>query len=160
MELEKKEFRNSYTIVFTLNYFIQGINQSMFATIVPIFLILQLGAIGGAQIAFFSSIVLLPFAVKFIYGMMSDRLAFKRIGRRKPWIISSVSLAGVLWMLIPFLVTPSNALMIFTLIGLFIVFGIAMGDTSIDGLILDICPREIFLDMAFLLLFHLFLFYL
>jgi MFS family permease len=108
---------------------------------VPIFLILQLGTVSGSDIAFFSSIVLLPFAVKFIYGMLSDKFSFKKIGRRRPWIIGSVSLAGVLWMLIPFVITPSNALIMFTLVGFFITLGIAIGDTSIDGLILDIVPK-------------------
>ena len=84
MEKNKTEFKSSYIGIFSLNYFFQGINQSMFAVIVPIYLIMELEAISGADISFLLSIVLMPFAIKFIYGMLSDKYALKNLGRRKP----------------------------------------------------------------------------
>ena len=142
MEKTETTFKNSYISIFSLNYFIQGLNQSMFAVIVPIYLILELGAVTGEDIAFLTSTVLLPFAVKFIYGMLSDKIAFKKLGRRKPWIIGPVSISGLIWILIPFIITTSTAYMIFLLGGVLIVLGVAFADTAIDGLILDICPKE------------------
>lgn len=142
MEKSKTEFKSSYIGIFSLNYFFQGINQSMFAVIVPIYLIMELKAISGADISFLLSIVLMPFAIKFIYGMLSDKYALKNLGRRKPWIIIPVSFSGLLWILIPFIITTNTAFMIFTVGGVLIVLGVAIADTAIDGLILDITPKE------------------
>jgi MFS family permease len=142
MEKNKKEFKSSYIGIFSLNYFIQGINQSMFAVIVPIYLILELGAVSGEDIAFLTSTVLMPFAIKFIYGMLSDKYALKNFGRRKPWIIIPVTISGLIWILIPFIITANTAFMLFTVGGVIIVLGVAIADTAIDGLILDITPKE------------------
>ncbi len=142
MEKNKTEFKSSYIGIFSLNYFFQGINQSMFAVIVPIYLIMELKAVSGADISFLLSIVLMPFAIKFIYGMLSDKYALKNLGRRKPWIIIPVSFSGLLWILIPFIITANTAFMIFLVGGVLIVLGVAIADTAIDGLILDITPKE------------------
>ncbi|MFW9829289.1 MAG: MFS transporter [Candidatus Thorarchaeota archaeon] len=144
MEKSDVELRRSNIAVFSLNYFVQGINQSMFTTIIPIFLfylIYPLPVNTGA-IASIMSIVLLPFGVKFIYGILSDKLGFKKLGRRKPWIIGPSIMSGIIWILFPFLLTASNALILVALLGVLIVIGVAMGDTAIDGLILDIYPKN------------------
>ncbi|MFX1596061.1 MAG: MFS transporter, partial [Promethearchaeota archaeon] len=138
----KDRFKNSYIAIFSLNYFIQGMNQSMFTVVIPIYLILELGTIGGENIAFLTSIVLLPFAIKFIYGMLSDKIALKKLGRRKPWIIVFMIISGFTWIFIPFIIKAETAFIIFTLGGIFIALGVAIADTAIDGLILDICPKE------------------
>lgn len=142
MEEPLEEFKTSYTAIFSVNYFIQGISQSLFSTIVPIYIIIQLEALGADELGSFATIVLLPFAVKFIYGIISDKFAFKKLGRRKPWIIGPLFISGLIWILIPFLVTTENVLTLFTIGGVIIVLGIAMADTAVDGLILDNCPKK------------------
>ncbi|MDX1797347.1 MAG: MFS transporter [Candidatus Lokiarchaeia archaeon] len=129
--------------VFSLNYFVQGINQSMFTTIIPIFLfyVLPPGTLTSSQIASMMSIVLLPFGVKFIYGILSDKIGLGNLGRRKPWIIGPSILSGIVWVMFPFILTASNAIFLVTFLGVLIVIGVAMGDTAIDGLILDIYPK-------------------
>ncbi|MFX1410547.1 MAG: MFS transporter, partial [Promethearchaeota archaeon] len=114
----------------------------MFAVIVPIYLIEVLGAVEAEDIAFLTSTVLMPFAIKFIYGMLSDKFALKKLGRRKPWIIIPVSISGLIWILIPFIITANTAFMLFMVGGVIIVLGVAIADTAIDGLILDITPKE------------------
>lgn len=138
------ELKKSYIGIFSLNYFVQGINQSMFTTIIPIFLfyLLSPAPVDAAQIASMMSIVLLPFGVKFIYGILSDKFGFKKLGRRKPWIIGPSIVSGLIWILFPFILTASNAMSLVTILGVLIVIGVAMGDTAIDGLILDLYPKE------------------
>ncbi|TFF92711.1 MAG: MFS transporter [Promethearchaeota archaeon] len=142
MEEPLKEFKTSYTAIFSINYFIQGISQSLFSTIIPIYIIIQLSALGAGELGGFATIVLLPFAVKFIYGIISDKFSSKKLGRRKPWIIGPLIMSGLIWIILPFFVTTANVLMLFTIGGVFIVLGIAMADTAIDGLILDNCPKK------------------
>ncbi|TFG00308.1 MAG: MFS transporter [Promethearchaeota archaeon] len=140
--MEKKPFKPLYTGVFSITYLIQGISQSLFTTVVPIYLVIQMGAVGGSDIGTLGTIVLLPFIVKFLYGMLSDKFSLGKFGRRKPWIIGSSFLAGIIWVLIPFIVSKDNALMLFTIGGLLIYLGMAIADTAVDGLILDNCPKE------------------
>ncbi|MBD3214728.1 MAG: MFS transporter [Candidatus Lokiarchaeota archaeon] len=142
MEEELKKFSKSATAIFSVNYFIQGVSQSLFTTIVPIYIIVQLGALGPEDIGILGTIVLLPFAVKFLYGILSDKYSFRNWGRRKPWIIGPLTIAGIIWIIIPLIVNAVNVLILFTIGGFVIYLGIAMADTAIDGLILDNCPKK------------------
>lgn len=138
------ELKKSYIGIFSLNYFVQGINQSMFTTIIPIFLfyLIRPDPVDVGQIASMMSIILLPFGVKFIYGILSDKIGLKNLGRRKPWIIGPSIISGLIWILFPFVLTRANAMSLVTILGVLIVIGVAMGDTAIDGLILDLYPKE------------------
>ena len=142
--MEKSEIvlKKSNLGIFSLNYFTQGINQSMFTTIIPIYLLQLMGSINSAEVASLMSMVLLPFGVKFIYGMISDKISIKKLGRRKPWIIGPSITAGLIWILIPSILTANNAMTLILILGIIIVIGVAMGDTAIDGLILDLYPKE------------------
>ncbi|MFX1281762.1 MAG: MFS transporter [Promethearchaeota archaeon] len=142
MEKTIPELKRSYITIFSLNYFFQGCNQSFFTTIIPIYLLQLTTTLDAGQISSLMSIVLLPFGVKFLYGILSDVSTNKRLGRRKPWIIIPSIWAGIIWILIPFLLNPSNAMTMVLILGIIIVIGVAMGDTAIDGLILDLYPKE------------------
>ena len=91
------------------------------------------------------SFVLMPFILKLIYGILSDKVKSKKLGRRKPWIIGPASFSGVMWIFIAILLTisQSSAMTIFTYGGFLTILGIAMADTAMDGFILDICPRSL-----------------
>ena len=108
----KTELKRSNIAIFSLNYFVQGINQSMFTTIIPIYLLQLMGTVDAGEVASIMSLVLLPFGVKFIYGILSDKIGFKKLGRRKPWIIGPSIVSGLIWILITFLLTPGNAMML------------------------------------------------
>jgi PAT family beta-lactamase induction signal transducer AmpG len=144
MEEPLEKFSKSATAIFSVNYFIQGVSQSLFTTIVPLYVIIQLDVLEATDIATLGTIVLLPFAVKFIYGILSDKYSFRKLGRRKPWIIGPLTMAGIVWIIIPLIVAinPNIVLTLFAIGGLLIYLGIAMADTAIDGLILDNCPKK------------------
>ena len=142
MEETNLELKKSNITIFSLNYFFQGCNQSFFTTIIPIYLLQLTTTLDAGDISSIMSIVLLPFGVKFIYGILSDKFGVKKLGRRKPWIIVPSIWAGIIWILFPFLLNPSNAMTMVLVLGLIIVIGGAMGDTAIDGLILDLYPKE------------------
>lgn len=141
---EQVEFKPYYTGIFSTNYLFQGINTSVFAVVIPIFLIQLTGTISASDLAFLASLMLLPYSLKLIYGILSDKLGTKKIGRRKPWILGPVIGAGIIWMFLstPGLITRDNAYILVIVTGLLIFTGIAMGDTALDGLIIDICPKE------------------
>ncbi len=144
MSKNSNEFKSAYVGIFASNYFTQGINQSIFAIVIPIYLLSLLGSVDPAALAFMLTIVLVPFIFKLFYGILSDKVKIKKLGRRKPWIILPVSFSGILWIIIPSLImsNPSSAMSTFTYFGLIISLGVAMTDTAMDGFILDICPKE------------------
>ncbi len=141
---EEIKFKNAYTAIFTSNYFFQGVNTSVFSVIIPIYLIKLTGKLSAADLAFLASIILIPWGLKVFYGMISDKYPIKKLGRRKPYILGSMALAGLLWLIlsIPNIATPNNAIFLFTFAGVLINFGVAIADTALDGLIIDICPKK------------------
>jgi len=148
-ESEENEFKVWKTLIFSTNYLIQGMVQSLFSVIVPIYLIIIISETGEvitpSDIAFLASIVMLPWAIKFLFGILSDRFGSKTMGRRRPWILAFMIMSGSIWIFLPFFLIPeysSNIIIIFTIAGVFINLGVAVGDTVLDGFILDICPKE------------------
>ena len=144
MENNKIEYKNLYTGIFSLNYFTQGVNTSIFVSVVPIYILMTYGSLDSAAIAFMLSIILIPATIKLLYGLLSDKFSFKKLGRRKPWIIFSALLSGIVWLIIPFVLPSTSAatVRLFTIAGLLISFGMFMSDTATDGFILDLCPKE------------------
>jgi len=86
-EREQVEFKSYFIAIFNVNYLFQGINQSLFAVIIPIYLIQFIGVIDASQLAFLGSIIMLPWIFKIFYGIIGDKFGLKKIGRRRPWII-------------------------------------------------------------------------
>lgn len=147
MENNDIDYKFRYTGIFSLNYFIQGINQSMFTAVIPVFLF-TLGTVDLAALSFMTSFVFIPFIIKLIYGILGDKIRLRKFGRRKPWIVGGASFSGLMWIIITILLltitlNPDSAIMLFTYAGFFVVLGVAMADTSMDGFIIDICPKEL-----------------
>ncbi|MFW9902384.1 MAG: MFS transporter [Candidatus Thorarchaeota archaeon] len=144
MEDKQYHFKNIYILIFSLLYLIQGITQSMFMVIIPIYLLEILGSVEASTIPFLGSIIMIPFIIKIIFGALSDKYGIKKLGRRKPWILGALILSGLVVMFLPSLVSanPSAVIAIIILIGFFSMFGLAMSDTVIDGFILDITPKN------------------
>lgn len=140
----RTEFKPFYVGIFSLNYLFQGMVTSVFAVIVPIYLLSYVGVVDVDEITTIATIIMIPWAIKIFFGMITDKVKIKNLGRRKPWIIGPMCLAGLMWIIlgIPGLVTAANAITVFLILGFFIATGGAFADTAIDGLILDICPKE------------------
>ena len=147
MENSSIDYKFKYTGIFSLNYFIQGINQSMFTAVIPIYLF-TIGTVDLVALSFMLSFVFIPFILKLIYGILGDKIRSRKFGRRKPWIVGAASFSGLMWIIITIIllttsINPDSAMSIFTYVGFFVVLGVAMADTAMDGFIIDICPKEL-----------------
>jgi MFS family permease len=143
-EAEPVEFKNYYIPIFSSNYLFQGIGQSLFAVIIPIYLIQYVGVLDAVALAFLGTIIGLPWIFKVIFGIIGDKVGSKRFGRRRPWILLMMMLSGIFWIVlaIPNLFTLENAISVLSIMGLVIFGAMAFSDTIIDGLVLDITPKE------------------
>ena len=139
---ELNEYKSSYTIIFSINYLMQGLVISIFAILLPVFLIGYMGALDASDLAFLASIISAPTLLKIFYGLLTDKIGTKQMGRRKPWILVSGIISGLLFIIFPFLFTPTNILMVSAFFGFIIFVSIYMIDTATDAFLLDICPKE------------------
>ncbi len=137
------EYKNSTTAIFSAYYFVEGANNSLFSIIIPIYLILNYGSIQLDQISSMASIIMLPWIMKLIYGLIGDKISLGKFGRRKPWILFPGIIAGIAWISIPLLLnTGADPISVFTIAGIFASLGLAFGDTSLDGMMLDNTPKD------------------
>ena len=125
--------------MFALLYFAQGSVLSYFTALNAIYLLsfgLNLG-----QIGLISGIALTPFVLKIFLGVLSDRVNLFHLGHRKPYIILGLIIQAVCLFIVPF-IDPGKNFALYGLIAFLVMTGMAMYDTTTDGLALDTTPEE------------------
>jgi MFS family permease len=138
------EYKRSYTLIFVFYYLCEGFLQGIPFLVWPSFIAHQLG--GSYNIAIWLiiySIGNLPWAIKMIVGLFNDRWGSKKYGRRFPWIASFGTFGAVWWFIMAIYMPSDNS--IYTWMAIYYFFtqlGTAFSDTALDGLILDVTPRE------------------
>ncbi len=125
--------------MFGLLYFAQGSVLSYFTALNAIYLLsfgLNLG-----QIGLISGIALTPFVLKIFLGILSDRINFFQMGHRKPYIIIGLIIQAVCLFIVPF-IDPGKNFAMYGLMAFLVMTGMAMYDTTTDGLALDTTPED------------------
>ncbi|MHA1274205.1 MAG: MFS transporter [Promethearchaeota archaeon] len=146
-EIIKPEFKKSYPFIFSFFYLVQGLYNGLQAIVLPIYLITVVERIDLALILIILSIGVIPWSVKFLIGMANDKYS-TRYGRRKPWIFI-FGIWGGIWFIIAGILLPqllgletSTLIMFVAFFALCWNIGWAVCDTALDGLILDVTPKE------------------
>lgn len=131
-----KSFR---LFIFSSLYFAQGMLMSYFLT----FNILYLGDAGytPGEVGIFQSILLIPFILKILLGMLSDGVNLLGFGHRKPYIFLGMVGQLVAMAVAPF-ISIENSLTGFALSALVASISMALYDTCTDGLALDTTPEN------------------
>ncbi|TFG07203.1 MAG: MFS transporter [Promethearchaeota archaeon] len=145
MQDNESEFKKKYVYIFCFFYTVQGLYNGIQWIILPIYLITVVENIDFATILQIFSIAILPWSLKFLIGLINDKFGSKKYGRRKPWIF-----AFGIWTALSFIITgiglnliEGNAILSFMLIcSLMWNIGFAIADTALDGLILDVTPKD------------------
>ncbi|MFX0100888.1 MAG: MFS transporter [Candidatus Hodarchaeota archaeon] len=144
MESEGSNYKRYYTLIFSLFYLFEGFHQTIPATqSISLYLTYKGQPFDIAILAQISGILILPWSVKFIVGLINDKWGSERFGRRFPFIIGFGTLCGVTWILQGIFLPPDNRIYMNLLVfGIFSNIGMAYADTAIDGLILDVTPKN------------------
>lgn len=118
-------------------YFVQG---AMFAYVLVFnnLYLREFGATAG-QLGWLNGLLLLPFVLKIFFGLVSDRVNLFGWGHRKPYMMIGLSLTGLSTLIAP-LVPPVEMFPLFLGIAMVIALGVALSDTTIDGLAIDVTP--------------------
>jgi MFS family permease len=137
------EFKSHYFWIFLFFYLIEGMHQTLLPIVLPVYLA---DLFGGYDIALFTIIISsasIPWALKFLVGIINDKWGSKRFGRRFPFIIIFGSWSGIWWIIMA-LTLPADESIYFYCVFTTIInnIGFAVADTALDGLILDVTPKD------------------
>ncbi len=136
MPAQSKPLRFS---LFGLLYFTQGTILGYFSALNALYL-LQNG-LDMADVGIFSSIALIPFMIKILFGFISDRYNFLGLGHRKPYILLGLLVQFICLILVAG-IHPGTQYWLFVGIAFLLQLGMAFYDTCTDGLALDITSEN------------------
>lgn len=138
------EYKKSYTKIFLLFYFTQGMVVGVPTLILAPYLAQVLGGeFDFARYLIIGTIATLPWVIKLIVGVLSDKWGSKRYGRRFPYIFGFGTFGGIGFCIMGSFLPTDDSIYTYLAVYLFIIMvGIAFADSALDGLILDITPKE------------------
>lgn len=126
-------------VTFALLYFVQGIVWSYFISLNSLYLLSH--GLTLTRIGIFGSLVYIPFIAKVLLGLLSDRVNLFGLGHRRPWILIGLVLQSLCLLIIP-AINPSSGFWLLTGTSLLMLLGMALYDTSTDGLAVETSAVE------------------
>lgn len=106
--------------------------------LLPVFMQNELGVADEKAITY-QSIIMIPWYIKLLYGLLSDNIAFGKFGRRKPYIIIAGFLGIIGWFTLPLFQTFNP---LFLIVGIFLSLCVALSDAVVDSFAVDITPKK------------------
>ncbi len=125
--------------LFGLLYFTQGTILSYFTALNALYLLER--GLTMTNVGVFSSIALIPFVIKILFGLLSDRVSPFGLGHRKPYIFIGLTVQMACLIIAPF-IDPKGAYWGFVALAFVLQMGMALYDTCTDGLALDTTPAD------------------
>ncbi len=126
-------------IMFGLLYFTQGTVLGYFLSVNALYF--RDNGLSGLDLGIFGTIAMIPFVIKILYGMLSDRYPLFGMGHRKPYILIGLLVQIICLVLVP-TIDLANDFWLFVGIAFLLQMGMALYDTCTDGLALDTVPEE------------------
>jgi len=120
--------------LFALLYFVQGAIMSFFTALNAIYLLSF--NVTMSQVGLMGLLVMLPFVLKIFLGILSDKVSLLGLGYRKPYIILGLLLQA-LCLVAAVYIDPGTHFWLYALTGFLLMTGMALYDTTTDGLALD-----------------------
>jgi PAT family beta-lactamase induction signal transducer AmpG len=124
---------------FALLYFAQGTILGYFTALNALYL--RSFNLSMSQIGLFAGIAMIPLILKIFLGVLSDKVNLLGFGHRKPYILIGLLLQAGGQMVFPF-INPAESFGWLILVAFLSLTGMALYDTSTDGLALDTTAPE------------------
>lgn len=121
-------------VFFGVLYLLQGAILAYISNFQKSFLVNH--HVSPKQIGALTSAMLLPFILKIFIGALSDRVRIGNLGRRKPYLILGLALCFGCYLFLG-QVDPGQDYRNFLLLSVLSTFGLALFDTTADGLAID-----------------------
>jgi PAT family beta-lactamase induction signal transducer AmpG len=120
-------------------YFSQGTILSYFSALNALYFLSR--GLSMTDVGIFASIALIPFVIKILWGMLSDRVNLFGMGHRKPYILIGLFVQFGCLVVVPF-IDPAAHYWGFVGVAFILQMGMALYDTCTDGYALDSTPEE------------------
>ena len=121
-------------------YFIQGVPQGLIYFSLIDWLASKDFSIG--DIAIITSIASLPWTLKFIIGPFIDSYQLSKMGKRKPWILSSLILLSLIFLFLSQFISIHLSPVLIGLSLSLIILSTSILDVATDGLAIDILDKD------------------
>ncbi|MFX1338296.1 MAG: MFS transporter [Promethearchaeota archaeon] len=146
MNDDKSKIYTKNSIIFSSFYLVQGLHNGIWGITLAFYLIVNIRRFDEALLFMVTALTVLPWSLKFFIGMINDKYQIsEKFGRRFPFICIFGTFAGIWWIVMSFYL-PLDISIVYVflmLYGLLINIGLAIADTAIDGLILDVTPKDL-----------------
>lgn len=136
MNIQSKTLRFS---LFGLLYFTQGTILGYFASLNALYMLAN--GLDMSQVGIFSTIALIPFVIKILFGIISDRYNLLGLGHRKPYILIGL-FVQIICLVVVANINPGEMYWGYVGLAFLLQLGMAFYDTCTDGLALDITPEN------------------
>ena len=133
------ESRRLRLVLFTVLYFIQGIPSGFFLISLPGWFAQH--GLSKAEIGRFIAIVTMPWAFKFVFAPLMDKIHFLKMGRRRPWVLATQLGIVVCTVLMAFVPDPIHHLALLATYGFLINLFSSIQDLAVDGMAVDLLPK-------------------
>ena len=120
-------------------YFVQGVIQAYQLNFFKPHMDSE--GIDADRLAIVASLALLPFIIKWIYGIISDRFNLFGRGHRVPYMQIGLVSTGLAFV-IAYFIDPSESFGVLAAVVLMATFFMALFDTTADALAVDVVPPE------------------
>lgn len=125
--------------MFALLYFTQGTILGYFASLNALYMLEN--GLDMADVGIFSTIALIPFIIKILFGILSDKYNLFGLGHRKPYIFIGLMVQFACLIAVAN-INPGKNYWLYVGIAFLLQLGMAFYDTCTDGLALDITPES------------------
>jgi PAT family beta-lactamase induction signal transducer AmpG len=125
--------------MFALLYFTQGTILGYFASLNALYMLEN--GLDMADVGIFSTIALIPFIIKILFGILSDKYNLFGLGHRKPYIFIGLMVQFACLIAVAN-INPGENYWLYVGIAFLLQLGMAFYDTCTDGLALDITPES------------------
>ena len=133
------DFKNYYMIIMSIFYAGQGFALGSLTLLLPLYINNDLNVGSYASAVIISTIIITPWFIKFVFGLLTDNYPIGRLGRRKPYLIIATVISAIGWLTLGL---HKEADLLFILSGLMLALGSAIADTTIDGQVVEITPQK------------------
>lgn len=133
------KFKNHYMLVMSIFYTGQGFSLGSLTLLLPLYINNDLNVGSYAAAVIISTIIITPWFIKFVFGLMTDNYPIGRFGRRKPYLIIATLISAIGWLTLGL---HQEANILFISSGLMLALGSAIADTTIDGQVVEITPPK------------------
>ncbi|MDY7077887.1 MAG: MFS transporter [Chloroflexota bacterium] len=136
-ETKSTMWKKSYALLIGLFYFGQGYGFGIFSSYMSMYLNESFG-LSVPETSGIIALIMIPWYLKPVWGIISDRFGSQRFGRRRPYLLiaSLASLAGYL-----LIASITSYGVPFLLAATFTVMAVSMSDVILDALAVDVTPE-------------------